>query len=119
MEKYQIRNTKVRLTLILKIFETQGNVIITMPLPINYPTIDIGNSSEIKKEGLFYASVSFLPQANSYAIMTEEVKNIRMTYEELSIFNRIGKQALCMGFPYMLAYYNLNIGNTLVFLEAS
>src|SRR6185312_13247291 len=121
MGKYLIKNTKVRLTLILQIFEPQGYVIITMPLPLNYPITEIGNSPEIKKEGLFYANISLLPQGDSYAIMTEEVlgimadmvmalnsfyvipktKNIKMTYQESSIFDGIGRRVLCMVFPHI------------------
>jgi hypothetical protein len=123
----------------MKIFEPSGYIIITMPLPINYPNTEIGTSSEIKKEGLFYAHINLLSQGDSYAIMTQDVlgvnagmvislnsfyvlpktKNIRMTYEESIIFNGIGKKSLCSCFPYVLRYFNINIDNTLIFLEAS
>lgn len=135
----------IPIDLILKIrlerdFEGRGSVRMTIPLPQNYPLTEVGTSKIVKLKGLFEVELFVIGPNNTnwylypmyligphnkraivlnkfYNIAKSE--NIKMSPEESFIFKGLGKKIICIGFPYLIKYFNINSDKIPIMLQAS
>ncbi len=137
---YIVSNVTISLNLKMKFKANKATFFIS--LPENYPKTVIGTNEKIKEHGLFYAKVELQsPPSNfwkNYSKNTESfinqdtkmltkltffysyVKdfNIEANLDEQFMLSGLGKKTICIGFLYMINYYNINPNNTPLVLTA-
>jgi hypothetical protein len=138
--RYIISNVSV--DLILRIEFINQSVKLSIPLPKNYPQTVIGKSNIVKSDGLFYSWINKLNSESpdwEYFLLSEELfemivsnaillkefylvprdENIYMTPEEEFMLRGLGKRSLCIAFPYIINYLDINPNDTFILLQAS
>lgn len=139
--KYVIHNVDVNLVATIQF--KRLTVVITLPLPINYPLTAIGTSPIVKKEGLFRAMISVISSddqswmevvnlaqqrlniqstsaiaLNSYYVIPR-LHNIELTGDELVPLSGLGRKVLCLSMFYITNKFMLQPYTTIIVLEAS
>ncbi len=145
--RYILFNNQIDLVLRITLWRNlKGRQVVKMiiPLPRNYPLTAIGTSDIIKSKGLFKAKLFVITSKNTswyfYPIdlinnllgivskrgivldkffNVAKSENILITPEESFIFNGLGKRFICIGFPYLIRYFNINPEETPIMLQAS
>lgn len=142
---YNLFNININLVLNITLYNNlRGSQVakIKIPLPENYPLTQTGTSNEVKSKGIFEAELNIITDKNMswyyYPIdSNEETKNFKravvlnkfynvpkfekleITPEENIIFNGLGKKFLCIVFPYIIKYFNIDPNTTAIVLQAS
>jgi hypothetical protein len=140
---YNLFNVNINLVLNI-IFKGNQVVRAIIPLPQNYPLTQSGISDMVKSRGLFEAEINIItnksiswyyyPMDYCTTIVHRDVKralvinkfynipkfeNLEITDKENMIFNGLGRRLLCITFPYIVKYFNIDPKKTPIVLQAS
>lgn len=137
---YNLFNTSIDLVLKITMWKNlKGNQVakVTIPLPLNYPLTQTGTSSIVKSKGLFEAEINVITDKSiSWYYYPIEVntkravvlnkfynvpksENLEIIPEENLIFNGLGKRFICITFPYIIRFFNIDPNTTPIVLQAS
>jgi hypothetical protein len=95
--------------------------VFVMPLEDNdwndyFPVHDWETARIAVREQFGIATGSHILLDKFYNIAKDE--NIPITHEEELMFKGLGRKFICLAFPYVISYFNLNPSSTLIFLQA-
>ena len=140
---YNLSNVDIDLILKITLWRNlKGSQVAKMiiPLPLNYPLTQTGISDIVKLKGLFEAELNVITDKNMswyYYPMSSignnikrvvvlnkfynvsKSENLEITPEENFIFAGLGKRFICISFPYILKYFNIDSNVTPIVLQAS
>jgi len=140
---YNLFNVPINLVLEIKLYKNfRGSQVAKaiIPLPLNYPLTQTGTSNIVKSKGLFEAEISVITDKNiswyyyPMDLIGNNIKrvvvlnkfynvpkseNLDITPEENLIFVGLGKRFICITFPYIVKFFNIDSNQTPIILQAS
>jgi hypothetical protein len=132
--EYNIMNNII--TLYLDIIYKPNMISLSILLPDNYPITNISTSDIIIKNGLFYGMLEIQNPPSQFwkTYLQNDINillnliffysyvkdyNIEMNDDEKIMIYGLGKKTICIAFPYIIKYYNINPKITPIVLIAS